>query len=89
MTYCRNLLLPAGVPMERQRAMYQVIIYRGEDLPRTDFGIMASLKKAITTSNVAFIDALVKVTFVGHAVSFGTIKAMTYAKYRQYPSMCA
>ncbi|ELU05062.1 hypothetical protein CAPTEDRAFT_184805 [Capitella teleta] len=61
-----NLLLPAGVALDRQRAVYQVIIYRGEDLPRTDFGIFTSMRNAISLNKVAFVDAYVKVSFVGH-----------------------
>jgi len=65
----RNLLLPVGVPLQRQRALYAVTIYCGEDLPRTDLGIMATVQKAITGKEVAFVDACVKVSFVGHVVS--------------------
>ena len=64
-----NLLLPVGVPLQRQRAMYAVTIYCGEDLPRTDLGIVATVQKAITGKDVAFIDACVKVSFAGHVVS--------------------
>lgn len=63
-----NLLLPKGVPMDRQRATYQVIIFRAEDLPRTDLGIMASVRKAIGGAPVALVDACVKVSFAGHVV---------------------
>jgi len=64
-----NLLLPVGVPLQRQRAMYAVTIYCAEDLPRTDLGLVATVQKAITGKDVAFIDACVKVSFVGHIVS--------------------
>ena len=50
--------------------MYAVTIYSGEDLPRTDLGIMATVQKAITGKEVAFVDACVKVSFVGHVVRF-------------------
>lgn len=36
----RNLLLPDGVQKERQRAVYTVVIYRAEDLPRMDTGML-------------------------------------------------
>ena len=68
MKYCRNLLLPAGVPLERQRAAYRVIIHRAEELPRMDIGIMASVKKAMLMNKTDFIDAYVRVSFVGHVV---------------------
>ena len=64
-----NLLLPVGVPLQRQRAQYAVTIYCAEDLPRTDVGIVATVQKAITGKDVAFIDACVRVSFVGHIVS--------------------
>ena len=64
-----NLLLPVGVPLQRQRALYAITIYCAEDLPRTDIGIMATVQKAFTRKEVAFIDACVKVSFVGHIVS--------------------
>jgi len=64
-----NLLLPVGVPLQRQRALYAVTIYCAEDLPRTDVGIVATVQKAITGKEVAFIDACVRVSFVGHIVS--------------------
>ena len=66
-----NLLLPAGVPMERQRAAYRVMIYQAEHLPQMDLGVVASVRKAMTMgfSNPAFIDAFVRVSFVGLTVS--------------------
>ena len=63
-----NLLLPAGVPLERQRAGYRVILHRAEDLPRMDSGIMATMKKAMLMNKADFIDAYVRVSFVGHTV---------------------
>lgn len=65
----RNLLLPVGVSKNRQRAVYSVCIYRAEDLPQTDMGILASVQKAFTNKEVAFIDAFVQVSFVGLIVS--------------------
>ena len=55
--------------MERQRALYRVIVYRGEDLPRTNLGLFASVKKAIGGRPEAFIDAMIKVHFAGQVVS--------------------
>ena len=63
------MLLPAGVPLHRQRAMYEVTVFRAEDLPRTDLGIMASVQKVLTQKDVAFVDAFVRVSFAGHIVS--------------------
>lgn len=53
---------------ERQTAAYRVTIYQAEHLPAMDTGIMASVKKAITLSNSAYIDAYVAVSFMGHKV---------------------
>jgi hypothetical protein len=69
MLLCRNILLPVGVPVVRQRAVYNVTVYRAEDLPRTDLGVFASVQKAITKKEVAFIDPYIKVSFAGHVVS--------------------
>ena len=51
--------------MDRQRAHYQVVIHRAEDVPRMDSGLMASVKKAINLTSSAFVDAYVEVSFVG------------------------
>jgi len=56
--------------MDRQRATYRVIIHRAEDVPRMDTGIVASVKKAMTLTASAFVDAYVKVSFVGHVVMY-------------------
>lgn len=66
---CRNLLLPAGMPLDRQRASYCVIIYRGEDLPCTDLGVVASMRQAVGLNPGALVDAYVRVSFVGQVVS--------------------
>ena len=65
----RNLLLPSGITKNRESAVYSVNIYRAENLPRLDTGIMASVRKALITGPVAFVDAYVKVSFAGHVVS--------------------
>ncbi len=54
--------------MERQRAAYRVILHRAEDLPRMDTGVLASVKKAMLLNKTDFIDAYVRVSFVGHTV---------------------
>ena len=56
------------MPMERQKAAYRVTVYRAEDVPRMDAGVMADMKRVFTRSN-AFVDAFVKVSFLGHVVS--------------------
>ena len=67
---CRNLLLPAGMPLERQRASYSVVIYQAEDLPTSDLGVVASMRQAVGLSPGALVDAYVRVSFVGLVVSY-------------------
>ena len=62
------MLLPAGVPMDRQKAVYRVMVYKGEDPPRADVGIFATVVNSIVYNKVDFIDATVQVSFVGHMV---------------------
>lgn len=69
-------------------------IYKGEGLPRMDTGIMASVKKAITMRNTAFIDAYVRVSFMGH-VGKTTVKKSYYPEWKEqltfidmFPPLC-
>ena len=64
-----NLLLPDGVPADRQRAHYIVKIYRAEGLPKMNTGVMASVKKAFTGENRDLADPFVEVHFAGMKVS--------------------
>lgn len=66
----RNLLLPDGVPAERQRAKYIVRIYRADGLPRMNSSIMANLKHAFGGLNKDLVDPYVQVSFAGLTVSF-------------------
>ncbi|XP_069829285.1 otoferlin isoform X8 [Dendropsophus ebraccatus] len=60
-----NLLLPDGVPPERQWARFYVKIYRAEGLPRMNTSIMANVKKALIGENKDLVDPYVQVTFAG------------------------
>ncbi|TWW71797.1 Otoferlin Fer-1-like protein 2, partial [Takifugu flavidus] len=60
-----NLLLPDGVPAERQWARYYLKIYRAEGLPRMNTSIMANVKKAFIGENKDLIDPYVQVQFAG------------------------
>ncbi|XP_030625615.1 otoferlin isoform X2 [Chanos chanos] len=60
-----NLLLPEGVPMERQWARYYVKIYRAEGLPKMNTSIMANVKKAFIGENKDLVDPYVQVQFAG------------------------
>ena len=67
-------MLPVGISKNRESAVYSVNIYRAEDLPRTDYGIMASVRKAISRGKIALVDAYVKVSLAGHVVSASICK---------------
>ncbi|XP_009330629.1 PREDICTED: otoferlin [Pygoscelis adeliae] len=60
-----NLLLPDGVPPERQWARFYIKIYRAEGLPRMNTSIMANVKKAFTGENKDLVDPYVQVVFAG------------------------
>lgn len=66
--FCRNLLLPDGVPAERQWARYYLKIYRAEGLPRMNTSIMANVKKAFIGENKDLVDPYVQVQFAGQRV---------------------
>lgn len=65
----RNLLLPDGVPAERQWARYYLKVYRAEGLPRMNTSIMANVKKAFIGENKDLVDPYVQVQFAGQKVS--------------------
>ncbi|KAL6477595.1 hypothetical protein MHYP_G00134300 [Metynnis hypsauchen] len=60
-----NLLLPEGVPAERQWARFYVKIYRAEGLPKMNTSIMANVKKAFIGENKDLVDPYVQVQFAG------------------------
>uniref|UniRef100_A0A673XNH5 Otoferlin a n=1 Tax=Salmo trutta TaxID=8032 RepID=A0A673XNH5_SALTR len=60
-----NLLLPEGVPLERQWARFYVKIYRAEGLPKMNTSIMANVKKAFIGENRDLVDPYVQVVFAG------------------------
>ena len=64
----RNLLLPEGVPADRQKARYIIKIYKAEGLPKMNTGIMANVKKAFTGENRDLADPYVEVHLAGHKV---------------------
>ncbi|XP_039572461.1 otoferlin-like [Passer montanus] len=64
-----NLLLPDGVPPERQWARFYIKIYRAEGLPRMNTSIMANVKKALIGENKDLVDPYVQVAFAGQKVS--------------------
>ncbi|XP_036729983.1 otoferlin isoform X2 [Balaenoptera musculus] len=60
-----NLLLPEGVPPERQWARFYVKIYRAEGLPHMNTSLMANMKKAFIGENKDLVDPYVQVFFAG------------------------
>ncbi|XP_072313080.1 otoferlin-like, partial [Eucyclogobius newberryi] len=60
-----NLLIPEGVPAERQWARYYLKIYRAEGLPRMNQSLMANVKKAFIGENKDLVDPYVQVQFAG------------------------
>ncbi len=70
---CRNLLLPDGVPAERQRARFIFKVYKAEGLPKMNTGIMANVKKAFTGESRDLVDPYVQVCFAGHRVNIRQI----------------
>ncbi|PSN37731.1 Otoferlin [Blattella germanica] len=60
-----NLLLPDGVPLERQRARFIVRVYRADGLPKMNSSIVANVKKAFTGEIKDLVDPYVQVSFAG------------------------
>ncbi|KAK6179510.1 hypothetical protein SNE40_011846 [Patella caerulea] len=60
-----NLLLPEGVPADRQRAKFSVKIYKAEGLPKMNAGLVANVKKAFTGESNDLVDPYVEVAFAG------------------------
>ena len=79
--YFRNLLLPDGVPAERQRAKYIVRIYRADGLPRMNSSIMANLKHAFGSVARYLVDPYVQVSFAGLTVSMKRLSSCERVSY--------
>ncbi|KAK4312408.1 hypothetical protein Pmani_016177 [Petrolisthes manimaculis] len=60
-----NLLLPDGVPAERQRAKFIVRVYRADGLPKINSSILANVKKAFTGDSRDLVHPYVQVSFAG------------------------
>lgn len=67
--FFRNLLLPDGVPIDRQRARFIIRIYRADGLPKMNSSLMANVKKAFTGEVNDLVDPYVQVSFAGLSVS--------------------
>ncbi|XP_077384701.1 fer-1-like protein 4 isoform X2 [Festucalex cinctus] len=59
----KNLMLPRGMPSERPWARFGLRVYKAEDLPSMDSGLMGKMSKV--TDRKVFIDPYVRVTFAG------------------------
>uniref|UniRef100_A0A8C5FBZ1 Otoferlin a n=1 Tax=Gadus morhua TaxID=8049 RepID=A0A8C5FBZ1_GADMO len=73
-----NLLLPEGVPVERQWARFYVKIYRAEGLPKMNTNIMANVKKAFIGESRDLVDPYVQVQFAGQKVWATTVQKSSY-----------
>ncbi|XP_043565934.1 fer-1-like protein 4 [Chiloscyllium plagiosum] len=60
----KNLLLPKQMPAERPWAKFFIKVYKAEDLPSMNSGIMGSFSKILGEHKV-FIDPYVQVSFAG------------------------
>uniref|UniRef100_A0A8D8QAC2 Otoferlin n=1 Tax=Cacopsylla melanoneura TaxID=428564 RepID=A0A8D8QAC2_9HEMI len=60
-----NLLLPEGVPLERQHARFIIRIYRADGLPKMNSSLVANVKKAFTGESKDLVDPYVQVSFAG------------------------
>ncbi|KAF5278108.1 hypothetical protein FQR65_LT03624 [Abscondita terminalis] len=73
-----NLLLPDGVPIDRQRARFIIKIYRADGLPKMNSSIMANVKKAFTGEVSDLVDPYVQVSFAG-LMGKTSVKKNSYA----------
>jgi hypothetical protein len=80
----RNLLLPDGVPAERQRAKYIVRIYRADGLPKMNSSIMANLKHAFGGPPKDLVDPYVQVSFAGLTVINIIDRSRVYTQIDQF-----
>ncbi|XP_066141603.1 otoferlin-like isoform X2 [Euwallacea fornicatus] len=60
-----NLLLPDGVPTDRQMARYIIKIYRADGLPKMNSTLMANVRKALMGEVNDLVDPYVQVSFAG------------------------
>ncbi|KAJ0183679.1 hypothetical protein K1T71_000102 [Dendrolimus kikuchii] len=60
-----NLLLPDGVPIERQRTRFIIKIYKADGLPKMNYSILANVKRAFTGESQDLVDPYVQVCFAG------------------------
>ncbi|KAF7690384.1 otoferlin isoform X1 [Silurus meridionalis] len=60
-----NLMVPEGMPAERQWARFYLKIFRAEGLPKMNTSIMANVKKALIGESRDLVDPYVLVQFFG------------------------
>ncbi|CAB3259049.1 unnamed protein product [Arctia plantaginis] len=60
-----NLLLPDGVPIERQRARFIIKIHKADGLPEMNYSLIANVKRAFTGESQDLVDPYVEVCFAG------------------------
>lgn len=67
----RNILLPDGVPAERQRARFIFKIYKAEGLPKMNTRVTEKLKSMLQGEMRDLVDSFVEITFCGQKVRIG------------------
>lgn len=63
------MLLPVGGgPLDRQKAKITVKVYKAEDLPYMNIGLLANMKRAITGETADLVDPYVLISHAGTKV---------------------
>ena len=68
------MLLPDGVPAERQRARFIFKIYKAEGLPKMNTRMTEKLKSMLQGEMRDLVDSYVEITFCGQKVRNLSIK---------------
>ena len=64
----RNLLLPDGVPQERQKAKFIFKIYKADGLPKMNAKLTEKLKTVFQGESRDLVDPFVEISFCGQKV---------------------
>ncbi|XP_028291408.1 fer-1-like protein 6 isoform X2 [Gouania willdenowi] len=71
----KHLLIPEGFPSERPWARFCVKVFRAEELPKNNTGLMANVTKAFIKDSSALIDPYVVVSFFNRVGRTSTQKS--------------
>ncbi|KAH8869935.1 Dysferlin [Schistosoma japonicum] len=90
-----NLLRPAGVQL--RSAVFKILLYMAEDLPRMDSDAFKGIKNLLSTSDEEkeFVDPYAVVSFAGKSIKSSTKYGTDHPEWNeeitmniQFPSMC-